>query len=368
MRVDVRRPTRLLQVNSGRIGTSRLRATSVLNMRADAASKGTLRLTLCTESKMKRRLILSARELRETIVELTSPKAGRRVIATAFVGPDALEYIPHPNGTEIYCWDHPSGTDPEGVADLMQDATVWFVSGLHMKVYWSERRGVLIGSPNLSRNALGDASALLEAAIYYDDSAAVDIRKIEALIKPKRRPAKDYIEDLRLRANKDPIARRGGGRRPARTVRDYFSMKHPAAFRIAFWSGTAGEHKKEDYEAVVGVHGIADISDARDRLSWSIPAPRGTAEGDWLLTVVWPKHGKPGSPINWMNVARVATVSDGRRAYELRGPKRPAPFNCKEKGFATALRRFLIRNPGDDDCGMLMTPKRIRKLADELEF
>lgn len=316
---------------------------------------------------LKRRLIISSGEMRKTIAHVTGRDAGRRVVITAFVGPDALDFIPDPDGVEVYCWDHPSATDPEGVADLLQNARVWFVTGLHMKIYWSEDNGVLIGSPNLSRNALAENAALLESAIYYDDSSAVDIDKIEALLRPKRRAAQDWLDDLRRRSNRDPIARRGPRRR-LRSLREYFALDNPAPWRLAFWSGSASNHTKADYEAVIGVKGIEDIAEARQRLGRSTPAPRGTVAGDWLLSVVWPRRGKPRGPLDWMNVAHVATVRRGRRAYELRGPRRPPPFNCKEYGFSAALRRFLLKHGDENELyGMLMTVKRIRQLAEELE-
>jgi hypothetical protein len=285
------------------------------------------------------------------------------VVVTAFIGPDALAVIPEPKGVEVYCWDHSSGTDPEGVVDLMEGARVWFVTGLHMKIYWSQRRGVLIGSPNLSRNALGENAALLEYAVYYDDSSAIKISKIEDLLRNRRRPAEDWIDDLRRRSNRDPVARRGTRRR-SRTLREYFSLDYPAPWRVAFWSGHSGNHTAEDYGALAGANGIDDVAEAKERLRTSIPAPHGTTPGDWLLSVIWPRQGKPKGPLEWINVASVANVSGGRRAYQLLGRHQSPPFDCKEKGFAIALRRFLVQLVSENEqLGMTMTPKRIRLLA-----
>jgi hypothetical protein len=317
---------------------------------------------------MKRRLILATTELRERIADITSPQSGRRVVVSAFIGADALEFMPNPKGATVYCWDHPSGTDPEGVADLMQDAAVWFVTGLHMKIYWSKRRGVLIGSPNLSNNALGADSRLLESAIYYDDSSAVDIEKVEAVLKKTRRRAEDWIDELRRRANRDPIARRGR-HRARRSLEEYFALRNPAPWRISLWSGRADDHRSADYQALVGVQGIGDTAEARERLTHSTPAPWGSTEGDWLLTVVWRQRHKPRGPLAWLNVAHAATVNGKRRAYEVTGRKRPPPFDCTEAGFSAALRRFLVGNVAESaDYGITMTPKRLRLLGKELGF
>jgi hypothetical protein len=315
---------------------------------------------------MNRRLITSTGDLRKIIAHITTAAAGRRVVVSAFVGSDALEFVPNPDGIEIYCWDQPSATDPEGVADLMQTATVWFVTGLHMKIYWSEHHGVLIGSPNLTRNALGEAAALLESAIYYDDSSAVNISKVESLLRNRRRRAEDHLDELRRRANRDPIARRGSRRR-ARSLSEYFLLKNPAPWRVSFWTGIPDDHVKADYEAVIGTQGIEDVAQARERLNRSMPAPRGTAVGDWLLSVIWTDGGPPRGPLSWLNVARVATVKGERRAYELTGPKGPAPFDCKERGFGWGFRRFLLKHVNsDEEYGITMTPKRIALLAEEL--
>ena len=317
---------------------------------------------------MKRRLITSGAVLRKTVAHITAPEAGRRVVITAFIGSDALEIIPNPQGIEIYCWDQPSATDPEGVADLMQGANVWFVSGLHMKIYWSQFHGVLLGSPNLSPNALGEDAVLLESALYYEDSSAVKIAQVEALLRSKHpRPAEDYIDDLRRRANRDPIARRGA-RRKTRNVAEYFCLDNPAPWRISFWCGEYEDYDEADYEALIGTDGIEDISEAKERLDGETPAPRGTAQGDWLLCVTWVPPRNPRGPLEWLNVSRVASVMGGRWAYKLRGRKQPPPFNCNEKGFAAALKRFLAKNnvAENDGDGITMTPRRIRLLAKEL--
>lgn len=106
-------------------------------------------------------------EIKSAIRELFADPSDERVAAVAFVGADALSFIPHPNGLQIYCWPQPGGTHPTAIEDLIRHgAHVHFVERLHAKIYWSRRGGSLIGSANLTSNALGE-DALQEAVVRF---------------------------------------------------------------------------------------------------------------------------------------------------------------------------------------------------------
>lgn len=114
---------------------------------------------------------------RRALRALTSAESGRRIIISAYVGSDPLEYIADPAGVDVYCSNNPVGTDPDGIEDLLREgATVWFVPRLHAKVYWSENAGALIGSANLSTGALGDAG-LFETLYQTQDIDIDDLLK-----------------------------------------------------------------------------------------------------------------------------------------------------------------------------------------------
>ena len=93
----------------------------------------------------------------------------RKVAIVGFVGGNAAEYISNFKNLEIYCWPLPHATNPDGIVALNeQHANVYFKEKLHAKIYWAERRGVIIGSANLSDNALGERG-LSEFAVYIND-------------------------------------------------------------------------------------------------------------------------------------------------------------------------------------------------------
>src|SRR5882762_3177429 len=79
----------------------------------------------------------------------------RRVVMVAYVGADALKFLPNPKGIRVIC-SPVLGTSHVALEELKKrGATVEASDRLHMKVYWSERNGCVMASANLSRNALG---------------------------------------------------------------------------------------------------------------------------------------------------------------------------------------------------------------------
>ena len=156
--------------------------------------------------------ITSPQLLRERILAITKRSAGKRFVAAAFVGRDALSFIPEPSGIEFYCWDNPIATHPEGVADLISTgADVYFVTGLHTKVYWSESAGVLIGSSNVSASALQDDTTQLEAGVFFKDSKAISIDALRLEIK-RLKPRK--VDGAALDAFRKKCINRLGDQRP----------------------------------------------------------------------------------------------------------------------------------------------------------
>jgi len=115
--------------------------------------------------------------MRTAIEHVLAPRRGRRVIAVAFVGADALRFLPSPEGIEIYCWPKAGGTNPHAIEQLQQaGAIVYFVERLHMKIYASDGGGTVLGSANLTNNALGE-SGLLECGVYIDNGV-IDISQV----------------------------------------------------------------------------------------------------------------------------------------------------------------------------------------------
>jgi hypothetical protein len=126
------------------------------------------------------KIIYNRASIRKHIEEILAPSNGRRIAIAAFVGGDVMDFIPSPEELTVYCWPNVVATNPDGIRYLMNHgATVYFVDHLHMKVYWSERNGYLLGSPNLSKNALDTTvTGLHEIAVYNPDSSAFEINDL----------------------------------------------------------------------------------------------------------------------------------------------------------------------------------------------
>jgi len=115
--------------------------------------------------------LTGSQEIRSAIRELLADASDERIAAVGFVGGDALSFIPEPDGLTVYCWPKPGGTNPDGIDRLMKaGATVHFVDRLHAKIYWSRAHGAIIGSANLTANALGD-DGLREAVVRLPPGA-----------------------------------------------------------------------------------------------------------------------------------------------------------------------------------------------------
>jgi hypothetical protein len=169
------------------------------------------------------RLLTSAREMRAAIRHVLAPERRQRVVAVAFIGSDALRFLPNPRGIEIYCWPKAGGTNPYAVKQLLQaGAIVKFVEHLHMKLYSSADGGAVIGSANLTDNALGEGG-LIECGISigkgFVDGHAL-LKKLSIVRDFDARLRRLYKEHVAFYQN-NPLSKtskRGGttvGRRPS---------------------------------------------------------------------------------------------------------------------------------------------------------
>jgi hypothetical protein len=109
-------------------------------------------------------ILLTAGAIAERVRYVLEAPEGERYAIVAFIGARPLTCVKKPRNLHIYCWPSAGGTHPDGVDSLVKEgANVAFVECLHSKVYHSER-GTVVGSANLSSNALG--GTLTERAVY----------------------------------------------------------------------------------------------------------------------------------------------------------------------------------------------------------
>ena len=184
-------------------------------------------------------------KIAHAIRSILHKKNGRRVILAAFVGKDCEQWVDNWEGVELWCWPKAGGTHPEAITRLLElGVDVQFCDKLHAKVYWSQTGGCLIGSANLTNNALGE-KGLLEAALQIRS----DIVNIDDLIDAfglHKSPNADVLTQLNeLRAKHallpKPEGRSKGGARVDRkktkpcTYLSWFEAKAPIPWQFSIW-------------------------------------------------------------------------------------------------------------------------------------
>ena len=113
--------------------------------------------------------LFNSGEIRNQLAKLFSEN-GKKWAVVGFVGYNALDHLPsHVSELSVVCWPKAGGTNPDGVRRLIDHGiSVYFCDRLHQKSYWRQGAGLIVGSANLSENALGDAG-LHEFGVYCDD-------------------------------------------------------------------------------------------------------------------------------------------------------------------------------------------------------
>ncbi|WP_342116539.1 phospholipase D family protein [Pseudoduganella sp. OTU4001] len=110
------------------------------------------------------KLLLGA-DIANSVQELLKAPDDERIVVVAFVGKYPLRWLENPRGIKLYCWPNPGATHPDGIRALLAAGVeVHFVPRLHAKIYWSRLHGAVLGSANLSNNALSE-DGLHEAAV-----------------------------------------------------------------------------------------------------------------------------------------------------------------------------------------------------------
>ena len=135
----------------------------------------------------------NSREIKQQLGTIFSGP-GEKWAVVGFVGYNAIDHLPSGvSNLSVICWPKAGGTNPDGVRRLIDAGiSVYFCDRLHQKIYWQQGVGLIVGSANLSENALGESS-LHEFGVYCDDKsfdinqviAALDYTKVtpEALVK-----------------------------------------------------------------------------------------------------------------------------------------------------------------------------------------
>lgn len=262
----------------------------------------------------------------------------RRVVLVAFVGDDPMSLVDDVEGATIICWPKGDSTRARGVQALQKaKAKVRFADRLHMKVYWVEGVGAVIGSANMSKNGLGQG--LDEAAVLVPASS-VDIDAVLNGI-ASREVTEGELKNLERENRRADKARRRA------SFLEWLASGNKVRFKLGWFDAEAEDDPPAVQAAVQAIREGAEASD------FLVTRRKDTyAPGDWVLYLHTKEGGrKPRTDcqIEWMLVRDVVTVSreeaaeweDARFrhfAFELDAESAEPPFKL-DKSTKSALRK-----------------------------
>ena len=276
------------------------------------------------------KLLSKTLDLQREVVRLMKPGA-ERIVLCAFIGKGATAYIPKPEGVTIVCWPKAGGTNPRAVRELMeQRAKVFFADRLHMKIFWARGRGAVIGSANLTTNALGSGN-LKELAVAVPASSV----PIHALLKSVgARKVTDKKLKLLDREHQKMGRFVAGGELPMIHYRTWFNSPSRPRWKFGWWdervdySAVAVKHAKSEFNKAPRASIVATKEDFRDYdwiLSFGLTA-KGAKEPEWIFVDF---------------VVRSTNSKKERFPYEavqvLSNHERPTPPFSLAGGFGKAL-------------------------------
>ncbi len=287
--------------------------------------------------------------IRGELQKLFRRSRNRKVILVAFVGEDAPRLLPCWEGVELYCWPKAGGTNPKALEHLKKlGAIIHFVDRMHMKLYWVGGRGAVIGSANLTDNALGDGK-LHEAAVLLRRPDLVDVDKIIAQSKPEpmtiaalRRLTEEHHRFYR-RVEFSPAKKRRSTK-PSSFL-DWYRNRIEDWW-LVWWEcgGEAADSVLDQLEAEEGTRGYYDYMDFGES---DCPG-----KDKWLLTYKIGRDGLIGKPA-WMYIDHAYRVS-GAEADETDYPvqaiqQKPLtttpPFDLNEAGFMSVFCQVVGDHP-----------------------
>jgi hypothetical protein len=258
--------------------------------------------------KSEKTLYTSA-DVKKAIVDLFENSKGRRVAITAFVGSCAEEYLPYSDGIELVCWPKAGGTNPNAIRTLVKRGVkVSFVESLHMKIYWTEDKGAVITSANLSTNALGTGN-LYEFGILVP-SNKIDINRVLKQLNPdddieEQLHKLDKAHEL-YRINNKWNSNNSGGR----TYLKWYSEPMRRNWKVGC-CGEEGDFSKNSIK-------IAKDKYSTEPRSCISCLGKTYSEGDWILTFFVEKE-KP-TFLDWLYVDFIAKTGRKDDEYDSDNP------------------------------------------------
>lgn len=254
----------------------------------------------------------------------------RKVAIVGFVGGNAAEYIPSRKNLEIFCWPLPHATNPDGIVALNgMGANVYFKEKLHAKIYWAEGRGVIIGSANLSDNALGE-NGLMEFAVYIrDEKFNIDDVIKDFELDGLSKFSKQQLNELRKKSRQSILPSQGFAcKGNKRSFDAYMNDEYREPIKLLYYHHNYGKEDREQIEQqVVSLKNYNDVGSS-------------IKERDLCLQVHLDKNGYLKSkkePILWFVVNEVIEYDGQKIAIQKEGRKN-TPFKITDSTFVDAFR------------------------------
>ena len=265
------------------------------------------------------RILSTTAEIQSAVVRLMQPGV-RRVAITAFVGAGASAYIPKPEGVTVVCWPKAGGTNPAAVRDLLaRGANVLFADRLHMKLYWAEGRGAIIGSANLSTNALGSGGLKELAALL--PARSVDIDQVLGSVSSRKVSNKE-LDRLELEHRK--LGRKITGSGISISFRDWFEMQARSRWKLGWWDSAV------NYSPQARTTAKADFGRSPVNSIWG--RAREHVVGDWVLSFCVTK--KRVYPAKWLFVNFVVRARRKNETYPFEAVQVWTGRQCTPPPFA----------------------------------
>lgn len=258
-------------------------------------------------------ILYTSESIRRAIRDVLAKGSGRRVAIAAFVGNGAEAYLPSPRGLELYCWPAVPGTNPVAIRKLARKlgVLVHFAPKLHMKLYWSSKRGAVITSANLSSNAYGHGD-LKEFGIRIP-RGEVDINRVITSINATEMTsvtlARFEVAYREERARRRPVRET---ERDRVSFADWYTDRKREAWTLAPYDEYPVKESKRLREAASLQRG--------QHFEFCMAAASSAEAGvdDYLLCVEYPYTGN--FDVSWMFVSDAAKTAKTDPAYDRKYP------------------------------------------------
>jgi hypothetical protein len=315
-------------------------------------------------------ILYSRQDIRRAVRHLFADSGRRRIAIVGFVGVDAAELVGNPQGLEVVCWPKAGGTHPEGIRALMRaGANVYFSDSLHMKIYWAQRRGCIIGSANLSNNALGTGTLKEIAVRLRSDALAIDRVWRQVAPAPVTADQMDRLDREHAEfVSRHPSAVPTRSRVAAPTYQEWYALPYRTRWKLGLydWDGkidlSAGSREACQQEY-----------DRPEPVDW-VKYEKGIFQkGDWML--MYRQNGRMPAGFVWMHAGFVRAVSKRDKTYASDYPieiVQPLPlsrygvppFDVRDQVFRQAF-RAAARDYGTSLEGRFRPPKKLLRLISE---